>query len=176
MFTPSVSSLATTQTASWLRQEVVRREFFWMIPRLRSRWQAKTSHYKYVNVHSKCAVLVNLRMKICGWLFVRTIVTQEFAILSVTIVKIRSYSTKTAIVTDKSGCWSVTMDVYHIAEESRETLTVWQENGWLTGISYHTAEETGETLTVWKIMESSECIASLPDVRAPDCNVLKRRT
>ena len=35
------------------------------------------------------------------------------------------------------------MDVYHIAEESPETLTVWQENGWFTGISYHTAEETG---------------------------------
>ena len=75
---------------------------------------------------------------------VRTIVTQEFAIWSVTIVKIRSYSTKTAIVTYKSGCWSVRMDVYHIAEE------------------------TGETLTVWQIKDSGECIASLSDVRVPD--------
>ena len=60
------------------------------------------------------------------------------------------------------------MDVYHTAQESRETLTVWQENGWFTGISYHTAEETGETLTVWQIKESGECIAPLPDMRAPD--------
>ena len=60
------------------------------------------------------------------------------------------------------------MDVYHIAEESPETLTVWQENGRFTGISYHTADETGETLTVWQRKDSGECIASLSDVRAPD--------
>ena len=77
-------------------------------------------------------------------------------------------STKTAIVTDKSGYWSVTMDVYHTAEESGETLTVWQENGWFTGISYHTAEESRETLTVWQVKDSGECIAPLPDMRAPD--------
>ena len=125
--------------------------------------------------HSKCAwssssenVRVNLRLKIYGCLFVWTIVTHEFAIWSVTIVKIRSYSTKTAIVTDKSGYWSVTMDVYHIAEETCETLTVWQENGWFTGISYHTADDMGETLTVWQRKDSGECTASLPDVIAPD--------
>ena len=60
------------------------------------------------------------------------------------------------------------MDVYHTAEETGETLTVWQENGLFTGISYHTAEETGETLTVWQRKESGEYIASLSDVRAPD--------
>ena len=60
------------------------------------------------------------------------------------------------------------MDVYHTAEGSGKTLTVWQENGLFTGISYHTAEEAGETLTVWKIRERGECIASLSDVRAPD--------
>ena len=105
---------------------------------------------------------------VCVELFVRTIVTHEFAIWFVTIVKIRSYSTKTAIVTDKSGYWSVTMDVYHIAEETCETLTVWQENGWFTGISYHTADDMGETLTVWQRKDSGECTASLPDVIAPD--------
>ena len=60
------------------------------------------------------------------------------------------------------------MDVYHTAEEPPEILTVWQENGWFTGISYHTAEEAGETLTVWQRKDSGECTASLPDVRAPD--------
>ena len=62
----------------------------------------------------------------------------------------------------------MTMDVYHIAEESPETLTVWQENGWFTGISYHTADDMGETLTVWQRKDSGECTASLPDVIAPD--------
>ena len=84
---------------------------------------------------------VSAPFKMCGWFFYWTIVTQEFAIWAVTIVKIRSYSTKTASVTDKSGCWSVTI---HTAEESRETLTVWQRK------------------------DSGECIASLSDVRAPD--------
>ena len=60
------------------------------------------------------------------------------------------------------------MDVYHIAEETCETLTVWQENGWFTGVSYHTADDMGETLTVWQRKDSGECTASLPDVIAPD--------
>ena len=45
----------------------------------------------------------------CLHLFAWTIVTHEFAIWSVTIVKIGSYSTKIAIVTDDSGYWSVTI-------------------------------------------------------------------
>ena len=86
---------------------------------------------------------------------------------------IQTYPTATsehtsAIVTDKSDYRSVTMDVYHTAEESGKTLTVWQENGWFAGISYHTAEESRETLTVWQIKDSSECIAPSPDMRAPD--------
>ena len=56
----------------------------------------------------------------------------------------------------------MTMDVYHIAEESPETLTVWQENGRFTGISYHTAEESRETLTVSQIKDSGECTAPSP--------------
>ena len=130
--------------------------------------------------HSKCAwssssenVRVNLRLKIYGCLFVWTIVTKEFAIWSVTIVKIRSYSTKTAIVTDKSDCWSVTMDVYHTAEETGETLTVWQENGRFTGISYHTAEESGETLTVWQIKNSGEVLHHRQGQRWMCCTIAR---
>ena len=33
---------------------------------------------------------------------------------------------------------------------------------------YHIAEESPETLTVWQIKESGEYTAALPDVRAPD--------
>ena len=93
MFAPSVSSFATTQAAKRFRQEEVRCEFFWKTSRLRPTWQVKRPIQ---------SVRGALRMKMCVWIFVWTIVTQEIAIWSVTIVKIRSYSTKTAIVT--VGC------------------------------------------------------------------------